>query len=878
MTTRAKQRTTIGLLAAVGMTAALLLAVFGLPYGASNPEAFAHLYTHPGSGNATHLHIDADITNGTRPCDPLDSTAAVILGSVHKVGVCIEDYAPNSVEAFELHIRYTGDPSDNNPPLLNVATEKTGVPSVDDNPDANDGDDVTGYKLGGNWNCTGYDLIEPVGEDPSTPGVADANIICNGSDKDLAANPGLLATVEFTATVAGVDTIDFGPLDVVNYNVVGWPLPDGWEGRCGMAPRVEQRIGCFGATITKTIGVDTDGDGMPDWYEALHPCLDPDVPDGTADPDGDGLQNLTEFGLGTDPCDSDTDDDGLSDGAEVNTYGTDPLDPDSDNDGLSDGAEVNTYGTDPLDPDSDNDGLNDGFEVSIGTNPALADTDGDGFSDRQERNLGSDPLVNGSRPEHTSIAGTCTDTVDNDLDTLVDADDPGCVGGPPPPDVTINTGVWPGADGTPSGVRGQPITVTKTVTAVGVQITIAQIDGILPVIQGLMTDVSGGAGTTWAFTYAPPYAWPAQTMTSVTMCVDTDGDGQYDDGCQIAGVFLVDPSGKVFVADTGTPIAGATVTLERLNQVDSTYLEMSPTLHAGMFSPEANPETTGGNGRYAWDTVAGTYRVQVEKEGCQSATSSSVTVPPPVTDLDVGLTCPDSDSDGLKDYREIELGADPADPDTDDDGALDGSDNCVLVSNPGQENADNRIGNGTGIPGDDATVPNGDSLGDACETDGDMDNDGIPDGSDTDPGGDVTYDDNNDGVMCPADTADDGPSWDSDCDAKRDGWVSACGSTSADTDTDGLKDAWENCKWGTNPAVLDSDGDTLGDCKEAADVDGNGVVNFPGDVIAYAKAAMLAPAAFGRDGDFDIDGNNVINFPGDVIEEAKFGLLTGLCK
>jgi len=49
---------------------------------------------------------------------------------------------------------------------------------------------------------------------------------------------------------------------------------------------------------------------------------------------------------------ADTDGDGLSDGAEVDTAGTDPFDADSDDDGLSDGDEVNIHGTDPLDDDS----------------------------------------------------------------------------------------------------------------------------------------------------------------------------------------------------------------------------------------------------------------------------------------------------------------------------------------------------------------------------------------------------------------------------------------------------------------------------------------------------------------------------------------------
>ncbi len=68
--------------------------------------------------------------------------------------------------------------------------------------------------------------------------------------------------------------------------------------------------------------------------------------DASNDSDGDDLTNLEEFQEGTDPNYGDTDDDGLLDGEEVNSYGTDPLDSDTDGDELSDGDEV-TFGTDP---------------------------------------------------------------------------------------------------------------------------------------------------------------------------------------------------------------------------------------------------------------------------------------------------------------------------------------------------------------------------------------------------------------------------------------------------------------------------------------------------------------------------------------------------
>ncbi len=168
--------------------------------------------------------------------------------------------------------------------------------------------------------------------------------------------------------------------------------------------------------------VDTDGDGMPDYWETLHGVEDPDgdkdsdgltnlaelitgtspadadsdddgTSDGDEDNDGDGLSNRDEMIHSTDPNDPDSDDDGLSDYDEVITHGADPNDPDSDDDELSDYDEVITHGTDPNDPDSDDDGLSDYDEViTHGADPNDPDSDDDGLSDYDEVNThGTDP-------------------------------------------------------------------------------------------------------------------------------------------------------------------------------------------------------------------------------------------------------------------------------------------------------------------------------------------------------------------------------------------------------------------------------------------------------------------------------------------------------
>ena len=79
------------------------------------------------------------------------------------------------------------------------------------------------------------------------------------------------------------------------------------------------------------VTVDSDGDGLPDYWEnsyGLDPNSSVDDNGPSGDPDQDGLTNSQEYQNGTDPMSPDTDHDGAGDGLEIQ-MGTDPLDPGS---------------------------------------------------------------------------------------------------------------------------------------------------------------------------------------------------------------------------------------------------------------------------------------------------------------------------------------------------------------------------------------------------------------------------------------------------------------------------------------------------------------------------------------------------------------------
>ena len=196
-----------------------------------------------------------------------------------------------------------------------------------------------------------------------------------------------------------------------------------------------------GPTPADAAYFDTDLDGHPDAVEIIAGS-DPTNPLST--PEENIVSLLTGQPLCTDGVDNDLD--GLTDALDSGCV-------DSDSDLLSDLVEL-TLGSDPGNPastpedagadtllayygawfaislafcadgiDNDLDGLTDALDPGC----AVGDSDGDTFPDSVEKTFGSQPGTALSLPENEAAnAGSCSDAIDNDLDGATDALDPGC--------------------------------------------------------------------------------------------------------------------------------------------------------------------------------------------------------------------------------------------------------------------------------------------------------------------------------------------------------------------------------------------------------------------------------------------------------------------
>lgn len=95
-------------------------------------------------------------------------------------------------------------------------------------------------------------------------------------------------------------------------------------------------------------------------------------------------------------------------------------------------------------------------------------------------------------------------------------------------------------------------------------------------------------------------------------------------------MFLIDPSGYIYNSSTNARIEGATVSCFKKEGTNWVLWD------AGQYL-QTNPQMSDVEGRYGWEVEQGTYQVRVSKPCYRDAQSASLVIPPPRTDVNIGL-------------------------------------------------------------------------------------------------------------------------------------------------------------------------------------------------------------------------------------------------
>lgn len=592
--------------------------------------------------------------------------------------------------------------------------------------------------------------------------------------------------------------------------------------------------------------------------------------DRTLDTDGDGLTDVFEEQLGTDPYVRDTDGDGLSDGEELAAgdpgayeagIDTDPRDADSDDDGLSDGDEVRGLGkvapfgpTQALRSDTDEDGLPDGLEVGV-TAPIAA-----GVTSSPARVAFGGTLVSARRfaadLDPTSVTSPLHGDFDNDglLDGTEDANKNGRVD-----NVIGRTG----------GVAGSGETDPASADTDG--------DGLWDGTELGLRDPES------RWTDLARFRPDLEPLTRTNPC-----DADTDDGGQLDGAEDVNGNGRRDLGE-GDP------TLRDDDDRDGDRLVDADELAAG--TDPYDPDTDGDGLTDGEELARGSHRFF--DVGLDSDPLDADTDDDGISDGDevhgtgplaaFGPTNPllgDSDGDGLPDGLEVGVSGpllagqsdgpariatrgtdissrwfavdrhpgsttDPTVADTDGDGLLDGEED---VNGDGQAIYTLGDGRGRGVGETDPTVA-------------DTDRDGLSDGMEVRRHGTSALD---------ADTDGGGVADGAELANGLDPLVAGDDAELIDSDGDGLSDALEG-RLGTDPAAADTDGDGLDDFRELqagvvgqldvgvdtlptdADSDDDGIsdgdeVHGRGPLAGYGPTGALA---WDTDGDGIADGVEV---------------------
>jgi len=191
-----------------------------------------------------------------------------------------------------------------------------------------------------------------------------------------------------------------------------------------------------------------------------------------------------------------------------------------------------------------------------------------------------------------------------------------------PPNVTVEPSViWP-----PNIVVFNPNPITFSYhscnNATAVDIRIHFDDGGSDIVGNM---AGGPPDWTYTTTFHPHHGYATVTYT-VHGCVDQI----------VTFKIYIDPSGYIYDEDTWERISNASVWLQVSDGIGG-WQNVPTGESVPIAQPDVNPLVTDQYGMYKWDVLSGSYRIHVEAPGYEPADSIVVSIPPPVTDLNVGL-------------------------------------------------------------------------------------------------------------------------------------------------------------------------------------------------------------------------------------------------
>ena len=671
-----------------------------------------------------------------------------------------------------------------------------------------------------------------------------------------------------TTGVLDIDRAGFGGLDANNDGVLDSTVDADKDGIIDVVDATPAVNGGLGLKDTDGDGTpditdtDDDGDGIPDATEGTADTDGDGVADAQdLDTDGDGIPDSVEKGPTATPVDTDgdgkpdykdldADNDGINDVIEA-------LGTDANNDGLMDGTDANMNGlvdalettplvtpntdgdsrADYIDLDSDNDGISDLVEGNTGgldaNNDGVVDgndTDGDGIRDSVDGKVGFGDDASPTPPNNDSDALADYRDLDSNNDGIPDIDLAGFSGLDTNHDGKIDSVTDTDKDGIMNPAD------SKINAYGGLGLKDSDGDGI-PNITDPDDDNDGILDSI----ECPPGG----------PCPDTDGDGVPD---------MIDLD-----SDNDGILDAVEGSLDTDGDGIANYKDLDSDNDGINDVIEANGTDADNNGR---------------ADGAPDAQGRPVPA---------GLTPPDTDLDGKKDYLDL---------DSDNDGVSDlleggsaGTDanNNGVVDGPDADHdgiMDSVDGSTSWGDASSPALPNNDSDALPDYRDLDSNNDGVLDidaaglgGLDSDNDGDVDggTDADGDGILDPADSAlgtfGGLAAKDTDGDGIPD-------TTDPDDDQDGIPDAVEGYLDTDGDGVpnaqdIDSDNDGVRDSVEGvADFDGDGVKNYL-DLDSDNDGINDVIEAGGVDANGDGAQDGADDADGDGLKDTADGVVTG---